>query len=276
MNPFNFFIFFVLYCSLIWFSYRNTIVFIGLIVITLLCFIKYFFLQKEKLQNSKKLQESLREQREDFIYSLSHDLRIPILAQLRVLELIRTGTFGEFNSEQEEILAQTEQSSKCLLNLISLLINTYNFENESNQLIYQRFNLYELVVSCFEELRSEAEEKEITYEYLCKNKSIIIDADRENIKKLLLNLVSAANMYANYGEKISVKAGIRGDKLRLCIFCDGKNTYSIKTKINSKYTSIGESIRMHFCKKIIETHKGHILQSKINRGFEFELPVGVL
>ena len=273
MNQFKYFVFIFLFCFLIKQESNNVCVFISLTLVTLYFSIKYLLLKNKFNNITKVMYKAMKDQREKFIYSLSHDLRIPVLAQLRMLELINLEKFGKLSAPQSEMLNQTEQSSRCILNLISLMINTYKIENHSSKLIYQRFNLYELVSSCFNELFTDAQEKNLTYEYICEDKNLCINADRDEIKKVLINLIQASILYSNYGGKISIQVKVRGNKLRLSVFCDGENTYSINTNMDSQYSSIGESIRMHFCKKIIEVHKGQIINNPTSKkSFEFELP----
>jgi len=273
MSQFKYFIILFLYCCLLKNECNNITTFILLLIPTMFFSVKYIRMKKMLYGIGNVIQKNMQEQREKFVYSLSHDLRIPILAQLRVIELINLEKFGELNPVQKDMLKQTEQSCRCILNLISLLINTYNIENHNRKLIYKKFNMYELIISCFEELQVEAKEKNLTYEYVSGSKSLYINADEDEIRKVLINLILASVMYANYGGKISVKVVNFGNKLRFSVFCDGENTYSVNTNLDSRYTSIGESIRMHFCKKIIEIHKGQILHTINPKAmFEFELP----
>lgn len=219
----------------------------------------------------KKLKNQLNKQREFFINSLRHDLRTPIIAQIRILELINKENFGALNTMQKDILNQLEESSRCLFNLISLMINTYNIENQTFKLIYEKFNLYEIVLLSFNELQSQAKEKKITFEYRNSDKNVSITADKEEIKKVLLNLLSYALSRTSYGGNISVTTSINNHKIKLLITGD-KNTFYSGTCFNTVYTSIGQNIRIGFCKKIIENHNGKILNNGTKNYLSLELP----
>ena len=273
MNRFKYLIFVILYCFLLKQGCNDFYIFVCLVLITVYFFIKHINLIKRLNVFGKNHQNSMNEQRENFINSLSHDLRIPVIAQLRALELLRTEQLGNLLPAQKDILEQIVQSSKCILNLISLLINIYSIENNTPNLSYQRFNLHELVVSCFNELKIEAADKNLTYEYECDRRNLYINANKEEIRKVLINLILSEIMYSNYGGKILIKVINKDNKLRLSFSCDGKNSCTVNMDLNSKYTAIGESIRLHFCRKIIEIHKGHFLNQKNSKGsIVFELP----
>ena len=226
-----------------------------------------------KLKNFELLKrKSLENQRECFISSLNHDLRIPIIAQLRALELISNEKLGALAPLQKEMIKQTEQSCRCILNLISLLINTYSIENNKHKLIYKRFNLTEVITSCFDELLPEASEKNITFEYDNSDKNLFITADKDEIKKVIYNLLVSAIISSNTGEKVKVKIVSVNGKIKLYVSSDNINSY-IYTNLDNRFTTIGQSIRMHFCKKIVELHNGKIQEfnNKCN-AFTLELP----
>ena len=238
-------------------------------------FYKYIKLNKTVDNYNEITKAALHNQREIFINSLSHDLRIPLIAQLRALELIRNECFGKINNTQKEMLCQTEQSCHCILNLISLLINTYNIENSTYKLIYNKFNLYEIILTCFNELVPTASEKNITFEYNGEDKNLYLAADKDDIKKVIKNLLLSSIEYANSGDIISVKIKNINKKLQLALKVkEANNGCSRIEEHDSRFNAIGHSIRYHFCKKIIELHKGQILQnSNFDKSFVFELPL---
>lgn len=228
-----------------------------------------------KNNNRKLIKKYLQKQREGYINALSHDLRIPVIAQIRALELINNEKFGTLNPTQKDILLQVEESCKCALNLMSLMINTYNMENRSYILKYEKFNIKEVVISCFEELSQKAKGKNITFEYITSG-MLNIEADKTELKKVILNVLCSAISNAYTGEKISVTICTSSKNIRLTITGEGENRFYSDTYLSSPYTSVGENIRMGFCKKIIETHKGKILNSGNNNSFSFELPTALV
>ena len=227
--------------------------------------------QKNKLKNfDKKLKNHLFLQKERFINILSHDLRIPIIAQIRALDLINSKKFGGLNNTQSNMLLEVENSCKCVLNLMSLMINTYKMENNSYRLIYEKFNLTDLILSCFDELLSEAQEKNITFEYNNNdNRNHNITADKTELKKVILNILSTSISNAKRGQKIRIITDNFNNKIRFIIAGSNNKLYS---NINSDYSTIGVGIRFKFCKKIIENHKGRFIQNNINNSLGFEIP----
>ena len=89
--------------------------------------------------------------KKNFIETLTHDLKTPILAQIRVLELILQQQFGKLNDEQTEMLQLSLDSCQYMYEMISTLISTYKFENEDFQLNYSYFNIIHLVEEKYKE-----------------------------------------------------------------------------------------------------------------------------
>ena len=274
MRQFKNFLILILYILLLNYLYfnKNILVFLGIIFISVIFIIKFqISIHKNKTINML-YKERLNYQRNSFISTLSHDLRIPVLAQIRALELFKNNKIGSLNETQKDMVNQIEQSNRLILNLISLMINTYNMENSIPTLKYERFNVSEVVISCFNELLNDVSEKNVTFEYKSDNKSLLVTADKEDIRKVIYNLLSASVSYVPNGDKIIVGLKEINDKIQLSVYTSTINSqinYVIK---NPQYTSIGESIRLLFCKRIIEMHKGRFIQSNQPHMFGFELP----
>ena len=239
----------------------SIIAFVVVIFYSIIFAIKYFRLLQVTENKQKKskilIKKILQKQRKYFIETLVHDLKIPTLAQLRGLDVLNNGILGELNSEQKDLIYEIENSCKYVLDMISMLSNAYLLETNSYKPKYQKFCLSELVFSCFEELKNAASEKRITFVYLRDEMNTVIEADKNCIKKVIMNLLMNAINYSETDKKINVKIEAVNNMLKLTI----NNT--VYTNINQlKYSTIGEKIGIYLCKKIIEFHKGRIYGEK--------------
>ena len=256
-----------IYIFMIAISEKN---FTAILIMFILC-INYIY-SNEKIYSFKKLLiKKINNQKDNFINILNHDLRIPIIAQVRALELLSKEKTGKLNHFQKDLISQTEQSCRYILNLTSLIINTYKIENNSFKLIYEKFNISDIIISCFDELLPTASEKNITFEYDSNNKDIFIVADKIELKRVLLNLLVTQITYACKGDKLSVILFAEGNKIRLTITTDNLGCeYADK---DTPYTEVGHTIRMGYCKKIIENHHGKIVEDTPKNSFSFEIPL---
>lgn len=245
----------------------------NIIAISFTVFLSIIFLEHKykKEHQEKTLKNNLYSLREYFISSLNHDLRIPTIAQIRAIELVRSERIGKLNNNQKEMLYQVEDSCKCILNLMSLLINTFSIENNKIKFIYEKFNISEIINDCFKELMPMALKKHITFEYKNENKYLDIVADKEELKKAIMNILAALINNAYTGDIVSINLCAINKKIRLTI-TGNKKGFMRTMNESSNYTSIGQCIKIGFSRKVIETLKGEIIENKNGNSFTFELP----
>ena len=83
--------------------------------------------------------------RDDFIATLTHDLRTPLLAAISGLEFILNGTLGDINDRQKELLFAMKKSNEDMLGLTNALLEVYRYEAGKIYLCKTRFCINELV-----------------------------------------------------------------------------------------------------------------------------------
>ena len=231
-----------------------------------------YFKYKQKINF---YEEKLKTQRECFIEVLNHDIRIPTLAQLRGLEVLKKEQGEDFSNEKRDIFLQIENSCKYTLNMISMLINTYRIENKTRTLIYEKFNLAEILFDCFEELSTSAKEKSVTFSYISTGSDTQVEADKTELKNVIYNLLLGAINYSRFGEEIKVKIDIEKKHIIFSIL----NSEFAKTlqarNSKEKFTTVGHNVEMLLCEKIIECHKGNLfIKTGRNKdsAFAFKIP----
>ena len=120
------------------------------------------FFGENILESTKKNEQSLHAQRESFITTLGHDLKNPIIAQIRSLELLLKGSFGEINNEQKELLQMLLDSCRYMNGMLSSLLANYRNYGGSIKLNFEDFSFIELVNDCVSEMLYVAKDKGIS------------------------------------------------------------------------------------------------------------------
>ena len=153
--------------------------------------------------------------------------------------------------------------------MISMVLNTYRFETKQNHLYYEKFDLSQVVVESFEKASKEAKEKEIQFVYKSTNDNTFLEADREEIKKVVINLLNNAIVYSSRGEKIVVCVENENNNLKFSVTSRGislsnkecLNLFERTSEKNPKFSTVGHGISLYLCKKIIDVHNGKIYAS---------------
>jgi len=235
------------------------------------------------LANNIDAENQLQKQREAFVASLGHDLKNPTIAQIRGLELLLKGTFGDINEDQKEVIEMILDSCRYMNGMLANLLATYRDADGIINLNITEFSFIDLVNECISEMTYVAKEKDITIT-LEKNIENDIKADRVQLKRVVMNLISNGIKYA-YKDSI-LKLKLKSNNSSINFEFENNSPYIPEEKqknIFGQYVSyadshkeVGIGLGLFASKKIIEAHNGKIyLKSfKDNRNiFGFRIPL---
>lgn len=224
------------------------------------------------------------ERKNTFVATIAHDLKTPTLAQIRALDLLLENTFGILNEEQKEIITQTKNSCKYMSNLIFTILDTYLFDNGQIKINYKPFKIQELVTETVSEISNLLIKKEQKLIVNSNLENLFIEADRFQIKRVLINFLANAISHGNRNSQIEVDITLENSDLHLSV--KNKSKYlpkedlsqlyqKFKTKSVSKSTKHGMGLGLYLSKQIIDAHKGHVFAESTPDGtctFGFTLP----
>ena len=245
------------------------------VLLTAACLIAvYIYIETTKIKRTldfkeaeiENLKKRMTLQREYFTETLVHDLKVPTIAQLRGLELLQHETIGTVSCEQKELIVQIKQSCKYVLDMITTVINTYKLEGGDDNIVYEEFNISNLLTECFDEISYIAKDKNLTFACVSPQNNILLEAGRAEIKKVMLTLLSNAATYSDENERIPVNITADNDLLKFAVSCKGialtkeecREMFNFVRNNESRFSIIGQGIEMYLSKKIIDIHNGQI------------------
>lgn len=141
-----------------------------------------------KMTEELKTQEQLRD---NFVATLTHDLKVPMLAENQTINYLLKEAYGPITEEQEEVLKLIKSTNNDSLEMVSTLLDVYRYDMGNVTLLKSDFDVVTLLKKSVEEIKSLADDKKISIT-IEKEEQSVISADEREIKRVLHNLISNA------------------------------------------------------------------------------------
>lgn len=233
--------------------------------------------------------KELERVKENYVATLTHDLKTPLLAQQLVLETLAAGSIGKINEEQKKLLLGAKESVHDLVEMVNSTLLFYKLESSHVNLHRQKAQLANLAKEVLGNLQLLAEKKGIDLELDTALSLPEVWIDSIQMKRVFHNLISNAISYGKKNAPIRViiradQSEGAGEHLLVEIYNEGKGiTTEELPKIFDKYYSlsrkfkqIGTGLGLYISRKIVELHGGKLwATSEVNKETRFfiSLPV---
>lgn len=227
--------------------------------------------------------DSIQKQRETFVASLSHDLKNPTIAQIRAIELILKGKFGQILPEQREVMEMVLDSCKYMNAMLGSVLTTYRNESGIVKLVSEEVSIADLAVECIDEMIYLAKDRKILVNFYNTAEKEIVWGDKVQLRRVIMNFLSNGIKYAYNNTEIRVD--VYNEKQFTCFRYENQSPYMSQEKqkkIFAKYVSYsqkymlnGVGLGLYASKKIVEAHGGKIFvhSFKENKNiFGFKIP----
>ncbi len=232
-----------------------------------------------RLKHSVDERDAIARQREDFVSRLTHDLRTPLVAADRMLQLFQEGALGDLPPTMLEAIQTMLRSNRNLLDMVNTLLEVYRYEAGSKTLSFTEVNLPELLQNVISELIPLTKEKNLEIEQSYPEEKVIVKAERLELHRVFTNLIANAIKFTDEGS-VSIRLQISQE-----------NDYSLATvEIEDTGTGIsqedqqhlflrfrqgrhnrsGSGLGLHLSRRIVEAHEGTIkVESELGKGTKF-------
>lgn len=227
--------------------------------------IRYSIERKQFEDKTKRL--LVLEQREEFMATLTHDLKNPLIGANRILELMAQQAMGNLSDEQTSLLLQMRDNNKMLLSMIQNLIEVYRFEKDINAVTIENTNLLRIISSCIEDIAPIAHNREIRLTTEFPNSLRDVRADSNAIRRVVQNLLDNALKFTPSGGEIKLTVHPTNGCISLKIGDTGPGISEEEQgrlfqrfsqgRVGKKYTP-GTGLGLYLCKQIIDAHHGQI------------------
>ena len=222
------------------------------------------YIEKEKQSQSLK---------QDFISSLAHDLKVPIIAQDNTYDLLLNGNFGEINDTQKDVIKNLKVSNNDLKNLIIDLLDAHKLDKQELKPELENIDIVKLIQEVISQNQSILTIQNKKINFNSQFDEVFCLADSFLIKRVLTNLISNAIFYSKNSENIYINLNKHKKNIEISIIDEGKGIKEEEIKkifkkyysSTKKYSNIGIGLGLYIANKIMLSHGGKIV-AKNNEG----------
>jgi signal transduction histidine kinase len=168
-------------------------------------------------ETARREAESANRAKSDFLAVMSHELRTPLNAIAGFTELISLGVRGPVTQDQLNDLERIRRSEMTLLTLINDLLSFAKLESGSIQYSITDMAAEEALVAAGEFVEVQVRAKSISFVHIPCPASVVVRADPDKVKQILLNLLSNAVKFTDAGGTISVRCTRDADRAYLYV-----------------------------------------------------------
>ena len=238
--------------------------------------------EKELKEANLKLLEKDR-LKDEYVKMVSHDLKSPLASILSLLETVTGGFAGSIEEKPKELLQRIQKKVEFLHHYTKDLLDLSRIRAERS-LNIQSINIKDVIYTAAEIALPKIGEKDIQLNIDVQDNISNIEADKELLTYVFLNLIANAFKYTPSGGKILVKASLKNELLMIEVKDTGIGIPSediphifeeFFRASNVAKTTKGTGLGLSLVKHIIKRHRGDIsVESKLGEGttFRFTMP----
>lgn len=161
-----------------------------------------------RYQEAIATQQQLASMREDFISTLTHDLKTPLIGAIETLKSFQTGQFGNVTSAQQKVLQMMERSHRTTLQLVETVLDIYRNDLSGLKLQCQVVNLALIASEVIATLRDLAATRrvyiDLSYGESDFRRSLWVNGDELQLQRVFTNLLTNAVNHSPRGGRVEV------------------------------------------------------------------------
>ncbi len=215
---------------------------------------------------TKKAHEVTAMSKENFLATITHDLKTPIRAGINALNLLLNENLGELKDDQHELVEDILNSTKYMQDMVENLLCKTKMENNSIELSKQVCSLRKLAEHCIELTKYILIPKRQQIQLKCELSNTLIPIDFLEMKRAIHNLIANASEYSPIEGKILIKIFQAENRIGLLVQDYGRGIdLEVQNDIFTEYMSlakknktVGTGLGLYITKRIIEAHGGEI------------------
>ena len=161
----------------------------------------------------------VEQMKSDFVATVSHELRTPLTSIYGFAETLMRGDVEFAEPERKTFLSYIASESERLINIVDDLLSVARLETGTLRLNIEQLDVGAVAGEVVARVQEHAERWE--FELDVPSAGVIVDADREKLSQVLVNLVDNAVKFSPEGGRISISARRRPESVEVRISDQG-------------------------------------------------------
>jgi len=237
---------------------------------------------KAEAEESREIAERANRAKSDFLSRMSHELRTPMNSILGFAQVLSR---KELPPDQRKAVDHILKAGRHLLNLINEVLDISRIEANRQQMSLEPVRVVAVVHETLSLIRPLAAQRGCTIEEPVLDDEWHVQADRQRLAQVLLNLLSNAAKYNRPGGSISVTAEPLDDRLRVHVTDTGPGIPNDKLehlfvpfeRLGAEQSDVeGTGLGLALSKRLVEAMGGELTVTSalgVGTTFTVELPL---
>ena len=217
----------------------------------------------ERIDNAFKSQKR-------FVANASHEIKTPLTVIQTELEILEKKMN---DADTQESIKNALSEIENLTKLTNSLLTIVKLDASQSKLNLSNFRIDELLADCIQTLNKAAMNRDIQINLFIDD-PVEINADKEKLRSVFLNLIDNAIKYSLFNSEIKIRTNKSDDKISISIENSGHgipqsdipyifNRFYRSNEIRAEIN--GSGLGLAIAKEIVELHRGKIsVESKVN------------
>ncbi len=238
-----------------------------------------------KQQNQLENQAKLARIRQDFVSTLTHDLKTPLIGAIETLKAISLAQFGPVTSAQKNAINIMIRSHETTLNLVQTMLDVYDNDIKGLNLQPKLINLINLINDVIANLTQLATTRNVYLRSSQRDSEFQsngwIIADPLQLERVLMNLITNGINYSQRGGKVEIQISLKQGYYQVSVQDQGlgispdelpflfEQFYQGHHHRQAKGTGLG----LYLSRQIVTAHGGKLWADPLPTGASFNFTV---
>lgn len=238
------------------------------------------------LEVQRRRAENANRAKTEFLANMSHELRTPLNAIIGFSEILKTDLAEMPPDMAQQFIGNINYSGRHLLELVNDLLDLSRLEIGRMKLEKSHFKIEEEIMQAIKIVEPMTSEKSIDVVAEIDESMGSVYADPQKVRQVVINFLSNAVKFSNYGGRINLKAWQKDSAVFVCVEDFGVGIRSedlnklfkpfeqlSQNPYAKKYRGVGLGLAL--TRRLIELHGGRVwAESEVGKGsrFYFTIP----